>query len=208
MKDITYVYLIRHAEQLKEEGIKNINENSQISNEKIPLSVEGEKQAENISRLKELNNIDTLWSSNYVRAISTAKYIAFNNKIDINIDVNLNERRLGDLQELRILGKSKKYSYTKEQLLDENLKNIGGENRKEVTKRMEEALNRILSENNVKKIAIVSHGAAIKFLLMKWCKLNKNAEIEFRNKVLTLNSPGILKLIFENKELLDIMQVI
>lgn len=208
MKDITYVYLIRHAEQLKEEGIKNINENSQISNEKIPLSVEGEKQAENISRLKELNNIDTLWSSNYVRAISTAKYIAFNNKIDINIDVNLNERRLGDLQELRILGKSKKYSYTKEQLLDENLKNIGGENRKEVTKRMEEALNRILSENNVKKIAIVSHGATIKFLLMKWCKLNKNAEIEFKNKVLTLKSPGILKLIFENKELLDIMQVI
>ena len=128
MKDITYVYLIRHAEQLKEEGIKNINENSQISNEKIPLSVEGEKQAENISRLKELNNIDTLWSSNYVRAISTAKYIAFNNKIDINIDENLNERRLGDLQELRILGKSKKYSYTKEQLLDENLKNIGGKN--------------------------------------------------------------------------------
>lgn len=208
MKDITYVYLIRHAEQLKEEGIKNINENSQISNEKIPLSVEGEKQAENISRLKELNNIDTLWSSNYVRAISTAKYIAFNNKIDINIDENLNERRLGDLQELRILGKSKKYSYTKEQLLDENLKNIGGENRKEVTKRMEEALNRILSENNVKKIAIVSHGATIKFLLMKWCKLNKNAEIEFKNKVLTLKSPGILKLIFENKELLDIMQVI
>lgn len=101
MKDITYVYLIRHAEQLKEEGIKNINENSQISNEKIPLSVEGEKQAENISRLKELNNIDTLWSSNYVRAISTAKYIAFKNNIDINIDENFNERKLRQLKNFR-----------------------------------------------------------------------------------------------------------
>ena len=38
MKNITYVYLIRHAEQLKIKGIKNINENSQISNEKIPLN--------------------------------------------------------------------------------------------------------------------------------------------------------------------------
>lgn len=205
-KIITYVYLIRHAEQLKLEGIKNAKEDSQINNEKIPLSVKGEKQAENISKLKELNNINTLWSSNYVRAISTAKYIALNNKIDINIDENLNERKLGDLEELRILGKSKKYSYTEEQLLDENLKNIGGENRKEVSKRMELVFNKILSENIGKKVAIVSHGAAIKFLLMKWCSLNKNAEIKFRNKIITLNSPGVLKIIFKDKEILDIIQ--
>ena len=42
---------------------------------------------------------------------------------------------------------------------------------------------------------------------MKWCKLNKCAEIEFRNKVIILNTPGILKLIFENKKLIDILQV-
>ncbi len=122
MENITYVYLIRHAEQLKEDGIKNINEDTQISNEKIPLSAKGEKQAENVSNIKELNNIYTLWSSNYVRAISTAKYIALNNKIDINIDEKLGERKLGNLEKLRILGRNKKYSYTIEQLLDENLK--------------------------------------------------------------------------------------
>lgn len=208
MENITYVYLIRHAEQLKEDGIKNINEDTQISNEKIPLSAKGEKQAENVSNIKELNNIYTLWSSNYVRAISTAKYIALNNKIDINIDEKLGERKLGNLKKLRILGRNKKYSYTIEQLLDENLKNTGGESRKEVTKRMEQAFNKILSDNIGKRVAIISHGAAIKFLLMKWCKLNKCAEIEFRNKVIILNTPGILKLIFENKKLIDILQVI
>ena len=103
-------------------ALKNINEDTQISNEKIPLSAKGEKQAENVSNIKELNNIYTLWSSNYVRAISTAKYIALNNKIDINIDEKLGERKLGNLEKLRILGRNKKYSYTIEQLLDENLK--------------------------------------------------------------------------------------
>ena len=208
MKNITYVYLIRHAEQLKIKGIKNINENSQISNEKIPLSVKGEKDAEKISKIKELNNIDNLWSSNYIRAISTAKYISYQNNIDINIDENLNERKLGDLKELKNIGTNKKYSFTIEQLLDENLKNINGENRKEVTKRIEIAFDKILSENMGKKIAIVSHGAAIKFLLMKWCSLSMNMEIKYINKKITLNSPGILKLIFEDKKLLDIIQII
>ena len=128
--------------------------------------------------------------------------------LNINIDEKLGERKLGNLEKLRILGRNKKYSYTIEQLLDENLKNTGGESRKEVTKRMEQAFNKILSDNIGKRVAIISHGAAIKFLLMKWCKLNKCAEIEFRNKVIILNTPGILKLIFENKKLIDILQVI
>lgn len=59
MEIITEVYLIRHSNVLK---IKkdNINEDSQISNEKIILSIEGERQAELLSNLPELQNIDTL----------------------------------------------------------------------------------------------------------------------------------------------------
>ena len=88
------IFLIRHSEQLKLKGIKNVEESSQIENEKIILSIEGEKKAKEICKLKELNNIDTLWSSNYVRAIATSKYIAKINNIDINIDERLNERKL------------------------------------------------------------------------------------------------------------------
>lgn len=94
MKNVTYVFLIRHSEQLRIESQNNKMEDSQISNEKIILSVEGERKAEEMSHLKELKEVEVLWSSNYVRAICTAKYIANQNKIEINIDKNFNERKL------------------------------------------------------------------------------------------------------------------
>ena len=49
---------------------------------------------DNCNAYKELKNIDEIFSSSYSRAISTAKYIAEENNIDIIIDKNLNERKL------------------------------------------------------------------------------------------------------------------
>ena len=106
MKNLTQVYLIRHSEQLKIENKIVGNEESQISNEKIILSVEGEKKAQEISKLKELNNIDILWSSNYVRAIATAKYIAKQIHIEINIDERFNGRKLRRFKKIRRVGKN------------------------------------------------------------------------------------------------------
>ena len=203
----TIVYLIRHSEQLKIKAIKNIKEDNQINNEKIILSVEGENKARELSEKEELNNIDVIWSSNYVRAISTAKYIAYRNNLEINIDSNFNERKLGNLEKLKELGKDKKYSYTEEQLLDEKLKNINGENRVEVNKRMTNALNKILKENEGKNIVIVSHGAAIKFLLMNWCKLNDELKLTYKNSIIDLKSPSLIKLEFDGKSL-DNLKVI
>lgn len=101
MGNLTHIYLIRHSEQLKIENKIIKNEESQISNEKIILSVNGERKAQEISELKELSNIDVLCSSNYVRAISTAKYIAIQNNIEINIDDNFNERKLRKFRKLK-----------------------------------------------------------------------------------------------------------
>lgn len=101
--NLTYVYLIRHSEQLKIINIKN--EESQISNEKIILSVEGERKAQEISNLHELSHIDILYSSNYVRAIATAKYIANQNNIEINIDEAFNERKLRQFRNIRRIRK-------------------------------------------------------------------------------------------------------
>ena len=172
------------------------NSYSQIENEKIILSVAGEKKAKELSELKEFDNIDAVWSSSYTRAIATAKYIANRNNLPINIDSNFNERKLGDLKALEKLGEGKKHTYTEEQLLDENLKNIDGENRLEVNQRMTFALNHILKENIGKKIAIVSHGAAIKFLLMNWCELNKDREVIYDGTILNIESPSVIKLQF------------
>lgn len=194
--EITTVYLIRHSEQLRDYGIKNTGDNSQIDNEKIILSVAGEKKAEKLSELKEFDNIDAVWSSSYTRAIATAKYIASRNNLPINIDSNFNERKLGDLKALEKFGEGKKHTYTEEQLLDENLKNVDGENRLEVNQRMLCTLNHILKENIGKRIAIVSHGAAIKFLLMNWCKLNKDCEIIYDGTILNIKSPSVIELKF------------
>ena len=120
----------------------------------------------------------------------------------------LMKENYGNLKSLVKLGESKQNTFTIEQLLDEQLKNEEGENRIEVRNRMEKAFFRVLDENIGKNIAIISHGAAIKFLIMKWCKLNKNNQLEFNKKIITLNSPGIIKLVFRDKELIELDQLI
>lgn len=206
MEKITQLYLIRHSKQLQIEN--KLDENDQINNEKTILSIEGEEKAKQMSEIPELQNIDVLWSSNYVRAISTAKYIAQNNNITINIDVNLGERKLGNLEKLKQLGKDKTNSFTTEQMLDEKLKNEDGENREEVTKRMEKSIKNILENNIGKKIAIVSHGASIKFLLMKWCNLNENNKLEFKLQSIIIDSPSIIKLKFKDSQMIELQQIL
>lgn len=203
----TIVYLIRHSEQLKINGIKNIEEDDQINNEKIILSVEGENKARELSKKEELNNIDVIWSSNYVRAIATAKYIAYRNNLEVNIDSDFNERKLGNLETLKKLGENKKHSFTEEQLLDENLKNIDGENRIEVNKRMNNSLNKILEENKGKNIVVVSHGGSIKFYLLSYCKVNESLNLEYKGKELAITSPCLLKLTFRKNELVNLEQI-
>ena len=106
---------------------------------------------------------------------------------------------------LEILGKEKKNSYTVEQLLDSKLKNVDGESNEEVKYRMYECLEEIIAKNPGKRIAIVSHGAAIKFLLQNWCKYDYNTDSFYFNEELLckqkLMSPFVIELIIENGEI-------
>ena len=98
--------------------------------------------------------------------------------------------------------------YTTEQLLDENFKNLDGESNIEVRKRMLDFLKYILSKCNQKRIAIVSHGAAIKFLLQNWCEYNyKINGFTYKGNVVCgakLETLSVIKLTFENDDLLSI----
>ena len=49
----TIIYLIKHAEELEEKGIKNTKESSQLMNEKYILSIKGEELAKELSLGKE-----------------------------------------------------------------------------------------------------------------------------------------------------------
>lgn len=207
MRD-TIIYLVRHAETIEENGIRNTNENSQMINEKEILSVHGEKQSQKLSENIELSHIDIIWSSSYARAKATAKYIASKNNLPINIDSSLNERKLGNLKELGEFMKDKKtQDPSQEQLLDRKFKTSDGESAEDTRQRMTKFFDKILQEYNWKKIAVVSHGGSIKFFLLNWCKVNEDVKLVYKNTVLDITSPCLLKLTFRENELLNLEQI-
>lgn len=137
-------------------------------NEKEILSVYGEEQSKRLSENTELNNVDVIWSSSYTRAKATAKYIANNNNLPINLDSNLSERKLGNLKELGEFMKDKKTrDPSQEQLLDRKFKTSDGESTEETNQRMTKFFDRILKEYEGKKIAVVSHRRFDKIFLIK-----------------------------------------
>ena len=160
----TIIYLIRHAETLDENGVRNTNEDFQMINEKEILSVEGEEQAKELSKNAELKNLDIIWSSSYTRAKVTAKYIANVNNLTINLDDSLSERKLGNLSELGKFMKNKNTrDPSQEQLLDRTFRTSDGESAELTRERMNKFFNKILKEYEEKRIAVISHGGSIKF---------------------------------------------
>ena len=162
---MTTIYLIRHSKPLKVNNTFN-NDSLQIQNEKSSLSIEGEQIAQEKLNKNEFDNIDILFSSNYVRAIQTAKYLSTKDDLEINVISDLGERKFGinswnELPE----------SFERKQFLDENYKIGNGESQKEVSNRMYSTIMKILRENKNKRIAIVSHATAISYLLKEWCDI-------------------------------------
>lgn len=193
----TIVYLIRHSEKFDINYMSNRYydfENYKITREKRILSTNGEKKAMILSENKEFDNIDVIYTSNYVRAIQTAKYLAERLKLKINVDPRLNEKVYGNPL-------CSKDIYL-EQIYDENLKNPDGESRKEVTERMYSAFGDIVNLNKGKNIAIYSHGAAITFLLMKWCKLDSIDKD--RKKCFIFNNKIVINKVFGTPEVFKI----
>ena len=205
----TVIYLIRHADTINENGVRNTNETSQMINEKEILSIEGEEASKKLSENEELKNIDVIWCSSYVRAKQTAKYIADENKLQINLDDRLNERKLGNLEEIAVFMKDKKTrDPSQEQLLYPKFKTSDGESAEETNKRMTEFLSKCLEEYKEKRVAIISHGGSIKFLLLNWCTVNNNMKLEYEGRELNITSPCLLKLTFKEKQLVNLEQII
>lgn len=100
-----------------------------------------------------------------------------------------------------------KNDYTTDQLIDENLKNIDGESNIEVRKRMTEAIMEILDKYQGKKIAVVSHGAAIKYFLQNFCEYDQeNETLIYKGKTVCskkLESPSMIKIVFDGNEIVS-----
>jgi len=176
---MTTVYLVRHSEPFKvHKGIEETKEDILFSNIKTPLSVDGELLAQTKSKEKEFDNIDVVWSSNYVRAMSTAKYFAHRNNLKVNISELLGERKHGikSWDELPS-------DFELHQFQDENYKIGDGESQKVVRERMYDKLITIINENKGKRILIVGHSTATAYLLSNWCDISYDSDYKFNNKI-------------------------
>jgi len=199
---MTTIYFMRHSEALKYNNINN-SDSLQIQNEKWPLTEKGENIAKEKSRIEELQNFDIVYSSNYVRAISTAKYFTLDK---INIDERFGERKFGinSWDELPV-------DFGERQFNDFNYKIGNGESINDVVKREEEALINVLNNNKDKKILIVGHSTALAALFSKWCKIDYTGPYTFNGKELfdgKWNYCETFKLEFDNdNNLVSIMNI-
>jgi len=208
LKVETIIYLIRHAETIDEKGIRNTDETMQEINEKEILSTEGEIASKKLSENEELKNVDVIWCSNYTRAKQTAKYIAFENSLQYNLDKRLCERKLGNIDDLaKFMADKDTRDPSREQLAFPEFKTRGGESANDTNKRVSEFINEVIEKYQGKKIAVVSHGGAIKFYLLNYCKLNERLNLEFEGRELNIASPSLLKLTFSGNKLIDLIQI-
>jgi len=172
----TTIYLIRHSAPFKvHRGNVNVSESILIENEKSPLSINGEKIAEKWATNVEFNALDVVYSSNYVRAMSTAKYFAHNNNLKVNIDERFNERIHG-VDSWEELPKN----FESNQFEDENYKVGFGESQKDVQTRMYSALVEVMKNYKGKRIAIISHSTAIAFLLKMFSDVQYTGDYSYK----------------------------
>lgn len=192
---------MRHSEPLKPMNINN-SDTLQSQNEKWPLTINGEILAKEKSKHIELNNFDIVISSNYVRAISTAKYFT---KDKILIDENFGERKFG-INSWDELPKD----FGKRQFNDFNYKLPNGESINEVIKREYTSLINILNNYRDKKILIVGHSTALASLFSKWCEIDYTGSYKFKGKEFfdgTWNYCETFKLEFNNNNLINIENI-
>lgn len=207
------IYLVRHSVRYDYSNVLDYktDQNYMLKSEKIILSVQGEKRAEALACLEELDNLDAVYASNCVRTLSTAKYLLEKHNLDVTIDERFDERRIG------IPNSDSVPDWYERQYYDIDYKTIGGESQRDVRKRFEEAFDEILNRKKQKRVAIFSHGYAITMFLMKYMELvdvkyNAYFKFKYKNKTVfdgVLEMPDVFKLEFNNKnELTNITHII
>ena len=178
------------------------------------MSAIGEERAKILCRQKELNNIDVVYASNCVRTLQTAKYLLEEQNLKANIDDRLDERRIGKRND------DVYPDWFSRQYLDPTFKTEGGESQIEVQIRMSEVMEEIMTKYKNKRIAIFSHGYAITFFLLKFCKLleidGERLKLEFKGNVFfdkKINAPELFKIVvddnfeIQNIELIEIEEL-
>ena len=196
---ITTIYLMRHSITEKVNYLKD-NDSLLVRNQKQILTIDGEELAKKVSNNEIFSDIDMVISSNYVRAMATAKYFTKDDKLNIVEDFGEREFGIDDYKDIPT-------DFYERQLKEDDYKVGQGESQKEVRERMSKALLEVVNNNEGKTILIVSHHTSIIFLLKKWCSISDNKCLLYKDKVILENGCGnceTVKLLFKDGELIEI----
>lgn len=158
---LTKILLVRHAEA--EGNVKRIFQGWTNSN----LTERGIKQARRLAERLKDEEVDVIYSSDLKRAYDTARFIADYKSLDVFVIKELREIFGGDWEDIPFEELSKKWpqeAYNLDYCLH-MLCTPNGESTLQFQKRMVNAINLIIAENQDKNICVVTHGTAIKVLL-------------------------------------------
>ncbi|WP_199873050.1 histidine phosphatase family protein [Inediibacterium massiliense] len=159
---MTRLYLVRHGQtkwnlEFRAQGSQNIE-----------LTDKGKMQAALLAEKMKKYKIDSIYSSNLDRAYETALTLGEKIGIPVSKINDLREMSFGDWEGLTMdeIQKTYKSHYTVWRDQPHEAQIPGGETLVEVQKRALRAVYDIVKENEGKNIVIVSHGVAIKSILL------------------------------------------
>lgn len=201
------IYLVKHSGPFVD--IKNYEDYENVLwedyNRNMILSVEGEKRAEKLCEIEELNNVERIFASDSVRAIASAKYLSEQNNIKIELDERINERIFG-IETLSQLPKD----FNKLSFDDKNYKMGNGESFNDVDKRFIDFINDLLNQNNESYILFI-HGLILLSYLETICDFKfdgMNFDIKYNEKLIldgNPKSPSVYKITYnDNNEIIDV----
>lgn len=167
---MTTIYIITNNAVLKNKIIYKKEMSEEQQRELQPLNLKGEKNSSALSKIEELKETKTIYTSIYISAISTAKYLSEELDLKINVDDRLNERKVGIVKE----NNEKFLKEMQEHDFDYKLHN--GESLNQVADRMKQVIKEILREHQEETITIFTHDIALEALFSIWCEKGFNLE--------------------------------
>ena len=149
------ILLIRHGRQ-----------NSPLCNVDVPLSEEGRRQAKLLGERLLGEQIDSLWSSNLVRAIETADIINEKLKVRREIREELREISFGDMEGLsdEVIADRYEDFLRARSKMEKDMAYPGGESAFDVLTRVLPVMKEIISCDD-ETVAVVTHGGVIRSLV-------------------------------------------
>ncbi len=204
---MTTIYLINNGFTMNN---LNFPESETLADrrEKRILSIAGEEESRKLALENFLQKVNVIYSSDYVMSLGTAKYLAKNLELEINICKELGERVIGNLgnQKIRMVNELQENDF--------NYKLSGGESLNDVKRRMLRFLNKVLDTDADKCIAMFTHNVAITSLLSEYCtpgfNLDNRLILNYQEEAIvdgTWDGIKVIELVFTQNELVSISRI-